>query len=236
MGRSNMLFQTLPPAPVVSTSRLLLPCPRRQHQWMSTSRLLLPCPAAPAPVDEYVALAPAVYAAPSPVDEYVVPAPAVIAAPAPVEYIALTPAAPVETSRLLLPCTRHKRQWWSTLHLRLLCFKRQRHWTTLLPRLPCPKCRRRCGVSRAFRPYTVFSLSPDAETYFPIVTGTKSRKGIETPTCSLSRRRLVDEAGHELDVQVERVMRASVARLGYEWRRHKKERETVGGDSAASQS
>ena len=70
-----------------------------------------------------------------------------------------------------------------------------------------------------------FSLSPassDAETHFPIVTGTKSRKGIETPTCSLSRRRLVDKAGHELDVQVERVMRASVARLGYEWRRTKK--------------
>ena len=70
-----------------------------------------------------------------------------------------------------------------------------------------------------------FSLSPassDAETHFPAVTGTKSRKGIETPTSSLSRRRLVDEAGHELDVQVERVMRASVARLGYEWRRTKK--------------
>ena len=70
-----------------------------------------------------------------------------------------------------------------------------------------------------------FSLSPassDAETHFPAVTGTKSRRGIETPTSSLSRRRLVDEAGHVLDVQVERVMRASVARLGYEWRRTKK--------------
>ena len=32
----------------------------------------------------------------------------------------------------------------------------------------------------------------------------------------------MDEAGHVLDVQVERVMRASVARLGYEWRRTKK--------------
>ena len=70
-----------------------------------------------------------------------------------------------------------------------------------------------------------FSLSPassDPETHFPIVTGTKSRRGIEIPTSSLSRRRLVDEAGHVLDVQVERVMRASVARLGYEWRRTKK--------------
>ena len=66
-----------------------------------------------------------------------------------------------------------------------------------------------------------FSLS-DAETHFLAVTGTKSQKGIETPTSSLSRRRLVDEAGHVLDVQVERVMRASVARLGYEWRRTKK--------------
>ena len=45
----------------------------------------------------------------------------------------------------------------------------------------------------------------------------------------------MDEAGHELDVQVEQVMRASMARLGYEWRRTK-ERETVGGDFAASQS
>ena len=70
---------------------------------------------------------------------------------------------------------------------------------------------------------------------FPIVTGTKSRKGTETPTSSLSRRRLVDEAGHVLDMQVERVMRASVARLGNEWRRTKK-RETVGGDFAAPQS
>ena len=34
--------------------------------------------------------------------------------------------------------------------------------------------------------------------------------------------RAVDEAGHVLDVQVKRVMRASVARLGYEWRRTKK--------------
>ena len=69
------------------------------------------------------------------------------------------------------------------------------------------------------------SLSPassDAETHFPAVTATNSRRGIETPTSSLSRRRLVDETGHELDVQVERVMRASMARLEYEWRRTKK--------------
>ena len=82
-----------------------------------------------------------------------------------------------------------------------------------------------------------FSLSPassDAETHFPIVTGTKSRQGIETPTSSLSRRRLVDEAGHVLHVQVERVMRASVA-LGVRVETHKKERDTVGGDSGACQ-
>ena len=51
----------------------------------------------------------------------------------------------------------------------------------------------------------------------------------------------MDEAGHELDVQVvhvlERVMCASVACLGYEWRRTKKrDRETVVGDFATSQS
>ena len=45
----------------------------------------------------------------------------------------------------------------------------------------------------------------------------------------------MDEARHVFDVQAERVMRASVARLGYEWKRTKK-RETVGGDCATSQS
>ena len=85
MGRSNKLFKTLPPVPVVE---YIAPAPTVS--------------AAPALVDEYVAPAPAVYAAPAPVDEYVAPAPAVIAAPAPVEkYIALAPAviaapAPVE--------------------------------------------------------------------------------------------------------------------------------------------
>ena len=46
----------------------------------------------------------------------------------------------------------------------------------------------------------------------------------------------MDEAAHVLDVQVERVMRASVARLGVRVETHEKERETVGGDFAASQS
>ena len=39
----------------------------------------------------------------------------------------------------------------------------------------------------------------------------------------------MDEAGHVLDVQVERVMRASVARLGYEWRRTKKREKQLAG-------
>ena len=39
----------------------------------------------------------------------------------------------------------------------------------------------------------------------------------------------MDEAGHELDVQLERVMRASVARLGYEWRRTKKREKQLAG-------
>ena len=100
-------------------------------------------------------------------------------------------------------------------------FKRERQWWSLL------HSRARSGssiVHRAFSPYTVFlSLSPtssDTETHFPIVNGTRSRKGNETPTGS-SRFRPVDEAGHVLDVHVERVMRASVARLVYEWRRTK---------------
>ena len=39
----------------------------------------------------------------------------------------------------------------------------------------------------------------------------------------------MDEAVHVLDVQVERVMRASVARLGYEWRRTKKREKQLSG-------
>ena len=39
----------------------------------------------------------------------------------------------------------------------------------------------------------------------------------------------MDEAGHVLDVQVERVMRASVARLEYEWRRTKKREKQLAG-------
>ena len=39
----------------------------------------------------------------------------------------------------------------------------------------------------------------------------------------------MDEAGHVLDVQVERVMRASVARLVYEWRRTKRREKQLAG-------
>ena len=39
----------------------------------------------------------------------------------------------------------------------------------------------------------------------------------------------MDEAGHVLDVQVERVMRASTARLGYEWRRARRREKQLAG-------
>ena len=64
--------------------------------------------------------------------------------------------------------------------------------------------------------------SASSETHFSVARDTKCRRGIETPTSPLSRRRPADEAWHVLDVQVERVMRASAARLGYEWRRTKR--------------
>ena len=81
------------------------------------------------------------------------------------------------------------------------------------------------GVHRAFSPYTVslshqrlqmqrhtsrLSLAPRVE---------RASRLRQVPS---SRRRPVDVPGHVLDVQVERVLRASVARLGYEWRRTKR--------------
>ena len=156
---------------------------------------------------EYIAPAPAVYAAPAPVVEHITPVPVVYAAPAPVmEYLAPVPAvfqAPTPVVEFLAPVEEYISP------------------VPLAHTAPAPVVDFIAPSART----QFFSLSPassDAETHFPAVTGTKSRKGIETPTSSLSRRRLVDEAGHELDVQVERVMRASVARLGYEWRRTKR--------------
>ena len=142
----------------------------------------------------------------------------------------------MSTSRLLLPCLRRRRQWMSTSSPLLPCTRQQHKWSTSRPRLLCFKRQRQVRSLSRLQPVHSFffslSLSPassDAETHFPTVTGTKSRRLIETPTCSLARRRHVDEAGHELDVQVERVMCASVARLGYEWRRTKKERNSWRG-------
>ena len=176
----------------------------------SVVEYIAPAPAvfaAPAPVDMYIAPAPAVYAAPAPVVEHNTPVPAVYAAPAPVmEYLAPVPAvfqAPTPVVEFLAPVEEYISP------------------VPLAHTAPAPVVDFIAPSART----QFFSLSPassDAETHFPAVSGTKSRKGIETPTSSLSRRRLVDEAGHELDVQVERVMRASVARLGYEWRRTKK--------------
>ena len=179
--------------------------------------------AAPAPSVEFIALAPAVYAVPAPVEEFIAPAPAVYAALAPVKYITLAPAvyaaqAPVVEYLALAPSVFQA----PTPVVEYLAP------APALSEAPAPGAEFIAPSART----QFFSLSPassDAETHFPIVTGTKSRNCIETPTCSLSRRRLVDEAGHELDVQVERVMRASVARLGYEWRRTKKGEKQLAG-------
>ena len=91
MGRSNKLYQTLPPAPVVE---YIAPAPAVYAAPASVDEYIVPAPAviaAPAPVEMYIAPAPAVYAAPAPV-EYIAPATAVIAATSPVEYIAPAPA------------------------------------------------------------------------------------------------------------------------------------------------
>ena len=175
---------------------------------------IAPAPAvivAPAPVVEYITHAPAVFAAPAPVDKYIAPAPAVYAAPAPVvEHNTPVPAVyvpPAPVMEYLAPVPAPVEEYISPV--------------PLAHTAPAPVVDFIAPSART----QFFSLSPassDAETHFPAVTGTKSRRGIETPTSFLSRRRLVDETGHVLDVQVERVMRASVARLGYEWRRTKK--------------
>ena len=113
----------------------------------------------------------------------------------------------MSTSCLLLPCTRHQRPWRSTLHPRLLCFKRQRQWwRTLLPRLPCPKRRRQVRSFSPLQAVHSFSLSHQRlqmQRHTSRLSLAPRVKGIETPTYSLSRRRLVDEAGHVRDVQVE---------------------------------
>ena len=124
------------------------------------------------------------------------------------------------SSRPVQPCTRHQRLLWSTSRLFLPC---TRH---LLLRQPCPKRRRQVRSLSRLQPVHSFSLSHQRlqmqrhTSRLSLVP--RAKRASRTPTCSLSRRRLVDEAGHVLDVQVERVMRASVARLGYEWRRTKK--------------
>ena len=145
------------------------------------------------------------FQASSPVVEYNAPAPAVVQAPTPVvEFLAPAPAvilAPVEEYISPVPVV-------DAVSAPVMEF-----------------------IAPSAHTQFFFSLSlasSDTETHFPGFNGNKSRKGIETPTGS-SRFRPVDEAGHVLDVQVERVMRASVARLGYEWRRTKGREKQLAG-------
>ena len=119
---------------------------------------------------EYISPAPAVISSPEPVVENIAPVPAVFQAPTPVvEYLAPAPAV------ILAP------------------FEEYISPVSVVDAVPAPVME---FIARSA--HTQFSLSPassDTETHFPIVNGTKGRKGIETPTGS-SRFRLVDEAGH----------------------------------------
>ena len=172
---------------------------------------IAPAPAAsydtPALVVEYIVLAPAAsYAAPAPHVDYITPAPAVpYITPAPdVEYIAPAPAVSYATPAPDDECIAHV----SAVNAAL----------TPVEEFIAP------SAATQF-----FSFSPtSSETQFSVDRDTKGRKGIETPT-GLSRLRPVDEAGHVLDVQVERVMRASTARLGYEWRRARRREKQLAG-------
>ena len=195
---------------------------------------------APAPVDECIAPAPAVIEAPASVVEYIAPAPALYAAPAPVEYIAPAPAVVVAPALVVEYITHAPAVFAAPAPVDKYIAPAPAVYAALAPvvehntpvpavyEAPAPVMEFLAPVEDFIAPSTrtqFFSLSHQRlqmQRHFPAVTGTKSRRGIETPTSSLSRRRLVDEAGHVLDVQVERVMRASVARLGYEWRRTKK--------------
>ena len=124
MGRSNKLFQTLPPAPEVEytapapavsaapapVDEYVAPAPAVSAAPAPVVQYIAPFPAvsaAPAPVEEYIAPTSAVSAAPAPVDEYVAPAPAVYAAPAPVEkYITPAPgvyASPAPVVKFIAP-------------------------------------------------------------------------------------------------------------------------------------
>ena len=156
------------------------------------------------PVKEYIALAPTVFRAPVPVVEYLAIAPAVFHASSPVvEYIAPAPAV------ILAP------------------FEEYISPVPVVDAVPAPVME--FIAPSAHSQFFSLSLSHQRrQTQFPIVNGTKSRKGIETPIGS-SRFRPVDKAGHMLDVQVERVMRACVARLGFEWRRTKRRDKQLAG-------
>ena len=198
-----------------------------------------PAPAVILSVVESIAPTPAVFQAPEPVVESIAPAPTVFRAPAPVvEYLAPALAvfqAPTPVVEFFLhPCPqlfKRQREWWSTL------LPRQKRSLRLLRSTshPCRLLTLRLHLSwnssrlQSIHSFSLLPASSDTETHFPIVTVTSRRKGIETPTSSLLRRRPVDESGHVLDVQVERVTRASVARLGYEWRRTKGREKQLAG-------
>ena len=176
-----------------------------------------PAPAvisSPEPVVEYLAPAPVVIQSTTPVVEYLAPVPAMFQAPTPVvEYLA---PAPVVSPALV-------EEFFSPVMV-----------VDAVPALVMECIAPSVHTQIFFLSVSLSPTSPDTETHFPIVNGTKNRRGIETPTGS-SRFRPVDEAGHVLDVQVERVVRACVA-LGVRMETHEKERETVGGDFASSRS
>ena len=185
------------PAPAVSAA------PAPVDEYVASA---LAVSAAPAPVDEYVAPAPAVSAAPAPVEEYVAPAPAVSAAPAPVEeYIAPAPAvsaAPAPVEEYIAPAPAVSAAPAPSVEYTMpapAVYAAQAPVAEYLApapsvfQAPTPRISPVPLVHTAPAPVVdfiapsartqFFSLSPassDPETHFPVVTGTKSRRGIET--------------------------------------------------------
>ena len=142
--------------------------------------------------------------APAPVVEYISPAPAVIQSP--------------------------RRQWWSMLHPRQQFFTRQRLWWSILhPRFavvqaPTPVVEYLApvpAVCQAPKPVVEF-LAPAPAVIVALVEEYISPVPLVHTAPAPVMEFIAPSARTRFDVQVERVMGASVARLGYEWRRTKR--------------
>ena len=174
---------------------------------------------------EYVAPAPPVSAAPALVGEYIAPTPAVFGGEQEEEYIPPPPAVSGQAhwghyfaryySNVICCTSAPSGVHRVTSRLRCTCSRRGPRraqyqqctwpcsWRFCWPAHAVPRVAKHLSLSRQTR----------------LMSKPRVERASRLRQAFLSRRRPVDEAEQVLDVQVEGVMRASVARLGYEWTR-----------------